>query len=77
MPVTMFRRELISCQTHTVSLVLGSLGGLEVLIPGVVVLWIPRGDEYSATFDDGNVAGEKAQLGVMVSHAVGICRTIS
>ena len=61
----MFRRELITCRTDTVPLVLGSPGGLELLIPDVVVLGTPGGDEYRATLDDGNVAGGKGLPGVM------------
>ena len=73
----MFRRELIPCRTDTVPLVLGSLGGLELLIPDVVVLGTPSGDEYRATLEDGNVAGDKGLPGVMVTRAPGVCVTIA
>ena len=73
----MFRRELITCRTDTVPLVLGSPGGLELLIPDVVVLGTPSGDEYRATLDDGNVAGDKGLLGVMVTRAAGVRGTIA
>ena len=52
-----FRRELRTGRTDPVRLVLGSPGGLELLIPDVVVLGRPSGDEYQATLEDGNVAG--------------------
>jgi len=67
-----FRHELITCQTDTVPLVLGSPGGLELLIPDVVVLRRPSGDKYRATLDDGNVAGDKGRPGVMVTRAAGV-----
>jgi len=72
-----FRRELITCWTDTVPLVLGSPGGLELLIPDVVVLGTPSGDEYRATLDDGNVAGDKGLPGVMVTQAQGVRGTIA
>jgi len=72
-----FRRELITCWTDTVPLVLGSPGGLELLIPDVVVLGTPSGDEYLATLDDGNVAGDKGLPGVMVTQAAGVRGTIA
>jgi len=72
-----FPRELITCRTDTVPLVLGSPSGLELLIPDVVVLWTPSGDEYHATLDDGNVAGGKGLPGVMVTLAVGVRATIA
>jgi len=72
-----FRRELITCRTDTVPLVLGSPGGLELLIPDVVVLGTPSGDEYRATLDDGNVAGDKGLPGVMVTWAAGVRGTIA
>jgi len=77
MPVTVFRRELLTCRTETVPLVLGSPGGLELLIPDVVVLGTQSGDEYCATLDDGNVAGDKGLPGVMVTRAVGVSGTIA
>jgi len=76
-PVTVFCRELITCQTDRVPLVLGSPCRLELLIPDIVVLGTPSGDEYHATLDDGNVAGNRALLGVMVTQAVGVCGTIA
>ena len=72
----MFRRELITC-THPVPLVLGSPRALELQIPDVVVLETPRGDEYVATIDNGNVAGNKALSGYMVTWAAGVCGTIA
>jgi len=72
-----FRRELITCWTDPVPLVLGSPRALELQIPDVVVLGTPRGDEYGATIDDGNVAGDKALPGYMVTRAAGVCGTIS
>jgi len=72
-----FRRELITCWTDTVPLVPGSPGGLEVLIPDVVVLGTPSGDEYRATLNDGNVAADKGLLGVMVTRATGVIGTIA
>ena len=62
----MFCGKLITCWTDTVPLVLGSPGGLELLIPDVVVLGTPSRDEYRATLDDGNVAVDKGLPGVMV-----------
>ena len=76
-PVTVFRRELITCGTDTVPLVLGSPSGLELLIPDVVVLGMPSGDEYRATLDDGNVAGNQGLPGVMVTRAAGVRGTIA
>jgi len=72
-----FRREVITCRTDTVPLVLGSPGGLKLLIPDVVVLGTPSGDESRATFDDGNVAGDKGLPGVMVARASGVRGTIA
>jgi len=72
-----FRRKLITCRTDTVHLVLGSPSGLELLIPEVVVLATPSGDEYRATLDDGNVTGDKGLLGVMVTRAAGVRGTIA
>jgi len=72
-----FRRELITCRTDTVPLVLGSPGGLELLIPDVVVLGTPSGDKYRATLDDGNVAGDKSLPGVMVTRAAGVRGTLA
>jgi len=71
-----FRHELIPCRTDTVPLVHGSPGGLELLIPDGVVLGTPSGDQYSATLEDGNVAGDKGLPGVMVTRAAGVCVTI-
>jgi len=76
-PVTVFRRELITCQTETVPLVRGSSGELELLIPDFVVLGTPSGDEYRATLDDGNVAGDNGLPRVMVTQAAGIGGTIA
>ena len=73
----MFRRELITCRTDTVPLVLGSPGGLELLIPEVVVLGTPSWHEYCATLDDGNVAGDKGLPGVMVTRAAGLRGTLA
>jgi len=72
-----FRHELITCRTDTVPLVLRSPGGLELLIPDGVVLGTPSGDEYCATLDDGNVAGDKGLPGVMVTRAAGVRGTIA
>jgi len=63
--------------TDTVPLVHPSPGGLELLIPDVVVLGTPSRDEYRATLDDGNVAGDKGLPGVMVTQAGGVCETIA
>ena len=73
----MFRRELITCWTDVVSLVLGSPDGLELLIPDVVPLGTPSGEEYRAALDDGNVAGDKGLPGVMVTRAAGVRGTIA
>jgi len=72
-----FRRELITCRTDTVPLVLGSPCGLELLIPDVVVLGTPSGEEYRATLDDGNVAGDKGLPGVLVTRAASVRGTIA
>ena len=48
-----------------------------MLIPDVVVLGTPSGDEYRATRDDGNVAGDKGLLGVMVTRGAGVGGTIA
>jgi len=77
MPVTVFRSELITCWTNTVPLVLGSAGGLELLVPDIVVLGMPSGDEYRAMLDDGNVTEDKALLEVMVTGAAGVGGTIA
>jgi len=77
MPVTVFRRELITCRTDTVLLVLGSPGGHELLIPDIVVLGAPIGNEYHATLDDGNVAGDKGLPGVVVTRDAGVRGTIA
>ena len=66
----MFRRELLTCWTHT------GPGGLELLMP-VVVLGTPTGDQYRATLDDGNVAGENALPGVIVTRAARYLATIA
>ena len=42
-----------------------------------VVLGMPTGDQYRATLDDGNVAGEKALPGVIVTRAAGVLGTIA
>jgi len=76
-PVTVFRRELITCRTDIVPHVLAWPGGGELLIPDVVVLGTPSQDEYGAMLDDGNVAGDKGQLGVMVTQAAGVLGTIA
>jgi len=77
MPVTVFCRELITCRTDTVPLVLGSPGGLELLITDVVVLGTPSGHQYRATLDDGNLAGDKGLPGVMVTRGAGVSGTIA
>ena len=73
----MFHPELIIYRTDTVPLVLGSPGGLELLIPDVVVLGTPSGDKYCAMLDDGTVAGDKVLPGVMVTRAAGVRGTIA
>ena len=73
----MIRRELITCLTHTVPLVLGSPSGLGLLIADIVVLGTPSGHEYRAMLDDGNVAGDKGLPGVMVTPAAGFRGTIA
>ena len=77
MSVTVFRHELIACQTDTVPLVLGSSSGLELLIPDVVVLVTLSGNKYRAILDHRNVAGDKALLEVMVTRGVGVGGTIA
>jgi len=72
-----FRRELITCRTDIVPVVLAWPGGGEFLIPDVVVLGTPSQEEYGATLDDGNVAGDKGQLGVIVTRAAGVRGTIA
>ena len=67
----MFRHELITWQTDTVPQVLASTGGLALLIPDIVVPGMLSGDKYRATLDDGNVTGDKGQLGVIVTQAAG------
>jgi len=71
------RGDLITCRTDTVPLVGGSPGGLELLVPDIFVLGTPSGDEYRATLDDWNVAGDKGLLGVMVPRAAGVGGTIA
>ena len=73
----MFHRELSTCRIDRVPLVLGSPCELELLIPDVVELGTPCGDEYRATLDDGNVAGDKCLPGVMVTRAAGVRGTIA
>jgi len=73
----MFHREFITCWTDTVSLVLDSPGGLELLIPDGVLPRTPSGEEYCAMLDDGNVAEDKALVAVMVTQAVGLGGTLS
>ena len=73
----MFRPEFITCWTDVVSLVLGSPGGLELRRRDVVLLGTPSGEEYRATLDDGNVAGDKGLPGVMVTRAAGVRGTIA
>jgi len=70
-PVTVFHRALITCQTDTDPPVRGLPGGLGLLILDVVVLETPSGDEYCGTLEDGNVAGDKALPGVMVTRPRG------
>jgi len=41
------------------------------------VLGTPSEDEYRATLDDGNVAGDKGLPGVMVTRAAGVRGTIA
>jgi len=41
------------------------------------VLGTPSGDEYRATLDDGNVAGDKGLPGLMVTRAAGVRGTIA
>jgi len=77
MPGTVFCRELITCWTDPVLLVLGSPRALELQIPDVVVLGTPRGDEYGATIDDGSFAGDKALPRYVVTQAAGVCGTIA
>jgi len=60
-----------------VPLVLGAPGGLELLIPDIVVLWRRSGDEYCATLDNGNIAVDKAIPGVIVIQAAGVRETIA
>jgi len=76
MLVAVFCRQLNTCRTDTVPLVLRSPGVLELLIPDVVVLGMPSGDEYRAMLDDGNVAGDTGLPGVMVTRATGVHGTI-
>ena len=61
----MFHRELLICWTHT------GPGGLKLLIL-VVLQGTSTGDEYCSMLDDGNVAGEKALPGLIVTQAAGI-----
>jgi len=56
-PVAIFRRELVPGQMCSCCGVLGSRGGLELLTPDVVTLWVARGDEYGGTLEDVNVGG--------------------
>jgi len=77
MPVTVFRHKLITCRTDTIPVVLGSPGVLELMIPDVVVLGTPSGEEYRATLHDGNVARDNGLPGVIVTQAAGVRGTIA
>ena len=55
-PVTIFRRELLPNQLSCRGVVMWP-AGLELLIPDVVALRVPSGDENLGALDDGNVGG--------------------
>jgi hypothetical protein len=56
-PVAIFRRELVCGHMFSCRCVLGSPGGLELLTPDVVALWLASGDEYGGTLEDVNIGG--------------------
>jgi hypothetical protein len=56
-PVAIFRRELVPGQMCSCRGGLESPGGLELLTPGVVELWVASGDEYGGTLEDVNIGG--------------------
>jgi len=60
-----------------VPLVLGSPGGLELLIPEVVVLLTPSEDKYRAMREHGNLGRGKAILRLMIIQAASVHGTIS
>ena len=56
-PVTIFRSELVPGQMCSCCGVLGLPGGLDLLTPDVVTLWVASGDEYGGTLEDVNLGG--------------------
>jgi len=54
-PVAIFRCELVPGKMGACCGVLGSPGGLELLTPDVVTLWVASGDEYGGKLEDVNV----------------------
>jgi len=71
-PVAIFRRELVPGQMCSCCGVLGSPGGLELLTPDVVTLWVASGDEYGGTLEDVNVGGVYALPWIIRRGAAGV-----
>jgi len=71
-PVAIFRRELVPGQMSSCCGVLGSRGGLELLTPDVVTLWVASGDEYGSTLEDVNVGGVYALPWIIRRGAAGV-----
>jgi len=64
-PRTIFWHELVPSQMCSYCAVLGLRGGLKLLTPDVVTLWMASGEEYSGTLDDVNVCGVYALPGII------------
>ena len=71
-PVAIFRRELVPGQMRSCRGVLGSPGGLELLTPDVVALWVASGDEYGGTLEEVNVGGVYALPWIIRRGAAGV-----
>jgi len=71
-PVAIFRHELVPGQMCSCCGVLGTPGGVELLTPDVVRLWVASGDEYRGTLEDVNVGGVYALPWIIRRGAAGV-----
>jgi len=74
-PVAIFRRELVPGPMCLCCGVLGWPGGLQLLTPDVVTLWVASVDQYGGTLEDVNVGGVYALPWIIRPGADGVRRT--
>ena len=70
--MAIFRCELVPGQMCSCCGVHGSPGGLELLTPDVVTLWVASGDEYGGTLEDVNVGAVYALPWIIRRGAAGV-----